>query len=82
MAELCAVFAVAQLVKSKLEAVGYRVILTKTSATQRVSLGQRAAIANAAHASLAVSITTRAARTVASDSTGAITSFTTSLSRK
>jgi N-acetylmuramoyl-L-alanine amidase len=54
--EMRDVFAVAELVKSKLEAAGYRVILTKTSATQRVSLGQRAAIANAAHASLAVSI--------------------------
>jgi N-acetylmuramoyl-L-alanine amidase len=50
------VFAVAELVKAKLDAAGYRVIMTKTTATQRVSLGQRAAIANNAHASLALSI--------------------------
>ncbi len=50
------VFAVAELVKAKLEAAGYRVVMTKTSATQPTSLGQRAAIANNAHAALALSI--------------------------
>jgi N-acetylmuramoyl-L-alanine amidase len=50
------VFAVADLVRAKLQALGYRVIMTKTSPTQRISLGQRAAIANNAHAALALSI--------------------------
>jgi N-acetylmuramoyl-L-alanine amidase len=54
--EMRDVFAVAERVKVKLQAAGYRVIMTKTSATQRLSLGQRAAIANAAHAALALSI--------------------------
>ena len=50
------VFAVAQLVKRRLEADGYRVVMTKSSVTSRVSLAQRAAIANNAHAVLALSI--------------------------
>ena len=50
------VFVVAELVRTKLQALGYRVIMTKTSPTQRISLGQRAAIANNAHAALALSI--------------------------
>jgi N-acetylmuramoyl-L-alanine amidase len=54
--EMADVFAVALLVKAKLEAAGYRVIMTKTSATDRVSLAQRAAIANDAHAALALSL--------------------------
>lgn len=54
--EMRDVFAVAELVKAKLEAAGYRVIMTKRRATERISLGQRAAIANHAHASLALSI--------------------------
>jgi N-acetylmuramoyl-L-alanine amidase len=54
--EMHDVFAVAELVKARLEADGYRVVMTKNSATQRISLGQRAAVANNAHAALAVSI--------------------------
>jgi N-acetylmuramoyl-L-alanine amidase len=54
--EMRDVFAVALLVKAQLQADGYRVVLTKASATTRISLGQRAAIANAAHAALAISI--------------------------
>ena len=54
--EMTDVFAVAQLVRSALTARGYRVVMTKTSLDQRVSLGQRAAIARNAHASLALSI--------------------------
>jgi N-acetylmuramoyl-L-alanine amidase len=54
--EMRDVFAVALLVKSRLEAAGYRVVMTKNSATERISLGQRAAVANAAHAALAISI--------------------------
>jgi N-acetylmuramoyl-L-alanine amidase len=54
--EMRDVFAVALLVKSKLQAAGYRVIMTKNSVTQRLSLAQRAAIANDAHAALALSI--------------------------
>lgn len=54
--EMRDVFAVAELVKAKLLAAGYRVIMTKDSATDRVSLAQRAAIANNAHAALALSI--------------------------
>jgi len=54
--EMGDVFEVALLVKAKLQAVGYRVILTKSSATQPTSLGQRAQIANSAHAALALSI--------------------------
>ncbi|MGI8678324.1 MAG: N-acetylmuramoyl-L-alanine amidase [Jatrophihabitans sp.] len=54
--EMGDVFAVARLVQARLEADGYRVVLTKTSADQRRSLGQRAQIANDAHAALALSI--------------------------
>ena len=54
--EMRDVFAVAKLVKAKLQAAGYRVIMTKTRVGQRVSLARRAAIANRAHAALAVSI--------------------------
>ncbi|MFL6163927.1 MAG: N-acetylmuramoyl-L-alanine amidase [Jatrophihabitantaceae bacterium] len=54
--EMRDVFSVAELVRAKLTAAGYRVVMTKTSATDRVSLGQRAAIANVARASLALSI--------------------------
>ena len=54
--EMRDMFAVAQLVKTKLEADGYRVVMTKNSANDRVSLGQRAAIANNAHAALALSL--------------------------
>jgi N-acetylmuramoyl-L-alanine amidase len=50
------VFAVARLVRTRLEADGYRVVMTKNSATDRISLGQRAAVANDAHAELALSI--------------------------
>lgn len=54
--EMRDVFAVAERVRARLTAAGYRVIMTKADATDRVSLGQRAAIANAAHAALALSI--------------------------
>jgi N-acetylmuramoyl-L-alanine amidase len=54
--EMRDVFAVALLVRARLIAAGYRVVLTKHSADERVSLAGRAAIANAAHAALAVSI--------------------------
>jgi N-acetylmuramoyl-L-alanine amidase len=54
--EMRDVFAVAQLVQTALQAAGYQVILTKTSVTDRVSLGQRAAVANNAHAALGLSI--------------------------
>lgn len=54
--EMIDVFRVAVLVRSRLEADGYRVVMTKNSVADRVTLGQRAAIANNAHAALAVSI--------------------------
>ena len=54
--EMDDVFAVAELVRTKLEADGYRVVLTKTSVGQRRSLLQRAQIADDAHAALALSI--------------------------
>ena len=54
--EMRDVFAVALLVRTALRAAGYRVVMTKTSATQRVSLGERAHIADRAHAALALSI--------------------------
>ncbi len=50
------VFAVAELVRAKLRAAGYRVVMTKSDATDRVSLAQRAAVADDAHAALALSI--------------------------
>lgn len=54
--EMRDVFAVAELVRTQLEHAGYRVIMTKNAATDQVPLAQRAAIANAASANLALSI--------------------------
>jgi N-acetylmuramoyl-L-alanine amidase len=54
--EMQDVFAVAQLVRIQLQAKGYRVVMTKNAVDDRISLGQRAAIANNAHAALAISI--------------------------
>jgi N-acetylmuramoyl-L-alanine amidase len=54
--EMRDVFAVAQLVRAQLITAGYRVVLTKNTVTDRVSLGARAAVANNAHAALALSI--------------------------
>lgn len=54
--EMRNVFAVALLVRKQLIAAGYRVVMTKRHDDQRVSLGQRAAIANRVHAALALSI--------------------------
>ena len=54
--EMRDVFAVALIVKAQLEAAGYRVVMTKTSVDERLTLAQRAAIANNAHAALALSI--------------------------
>jgi N-acetylmuramoyl-L-alanine amidase len=54
--EMRDVFAVAQLVRTRLQAAGYRVVMTKTRLNQRVSLGRRAAIATNVHAALALSI--------------------------
>jgi N-acetylmuramoyl-L-alanine amidase len=54
--EMHDVFAVAVLVRAKLRAAGYRVVMTKSSPTDPASLGQRAAIANRVHAALALSI--------------------------
>ncbi len=54
--EMRDVFAVALIVRSRLQADGYRVVMTKTGVDQRRSLGQRAAIARNAHADLALSI--------------------------
>lgn len=54
--ELQEMFTVAQKVKSKLEADGYTVIMTKNSVNENVSLRKRAEIANNANANLAVSI--------------------------
>lgn len=54
--EMRDVFAVAVLVRNQLQADGYRVVMTKNSVSDRVSLGQRAAIANQVHAALALSI--------------------------
>jgi N-acetylmuramoyl-L-alanine amidase len=54
--EMRDVYSVAELVRAKLVAAGYRVIMTKPTDTTPTSLGQRAAIANAAHAALALSI--------------------------
>ena len=60
--EMRNVFSVAQLVAARLRVLGYRVVLTKTSDGQRRSLAQRAHIANAAHADLAISIHDQAGR--------------------
>ena len=54
--EMRGVFIVATLVAGKLRADGYRVVLTKTSVRQRITLAQRAAVANRVHAALALSI--------------------------
>jgi N-acetylmuramoyl-L-alanine amidase len=50
------VFAVAELVKTRLERDGYRVIMTKSTVNTPVLLNQIAATANNAHAALAMSI--------------------------
>lgn len=60
--EMRDMFAVAQLVAKTLRRDGYRVVLTKTSLRQKRSLAQRAAIANRAHAALALSIHDQAGR--------------------
>jgi N-acetylmuramoyl-L-alanine amidase len=54
--EMRDVFAVAELVRAKLVSAGYRVVMTKASASQPTSLGRRAVIADNAHAALALSI--------------------------
>jgi N-acetylmuramoyl-L-alanine amidase len=54
--EMRDVFAVAELVKAKLAAAGYRVIMTKPTVDTPVLLNQIAATANNAHAALALSI--------------------------
>jgi N-acetylmuramoyl-L-alanine amidase len=54
--EMRDMYAVARLVRAKLVAAGYRVVMTKSSAHDRASLARRAAIANRVHAALAVSI--------------------------
>jgi N-acetylmuramoyl-L-alanine amidase len=54
--EMRDVFAVAELVRTKLTAAGYRVVMTKSSLDAPTSLGDRAAIANNVHAALAISI--------------------------
>jgi N-acetylmuramoyl-L-alanine amidase len=54
--EMRDVFSVAELVRAKLTAAGYQVVMTKLSATDRVSLGARAALADTARAALALSI--------------------------
>jgi N-acetylmuramoyl-L-alanine amidase len=54
--EMRDVFAVAQLVRTKLIAAGYRVVMTKNTLNQRMSLAARAAVANKVHAALALSI--------------------------
>ena len=54
--EMTDVFTVALLVKAKLQAAGYQVVMTKNSVRDRVDLAQRAAVANRVHAALALSI--------------------------
>jgi N-acetylmuramoyl-L-alanine amidase len=54
--EMRDVFAVAELVRARLVAAGYRVILTKSTVDTPTSLAKRAQIANRAHAALALSI--------------------------
>lgn len=53
------VFAVAQMVKTQLEASGYRVVMTKNTAEDSVFLRDRANVANNAKAAMAVSIHTQ-----------------------
>jgi N-acetylmuramoyl-L-alanine amidase len=54
--EMHDVFVVAQMVGNRLRKDGYRVLLTKSHVNSRVTLAQRAALANRTHAALAVSI--------------------------
>jgi N-acetylmuramoyl-L-alanine amidase len=54
--EMRDVYAIALLVKAQLQNAGYRVLMTKSSLGNPTSLGDRAAVANYAHAALAVSI--------------------------
>lgn len=54
--EMRDVFAVADIVKDKLRAAGYHVVMTKKSVDQPESLGARAHLANRVHADLALSI--------------------------
>jgi N-acetylmuramoyl-L-alanine amidase len=54
--EMRDVFSVAELVRDRLRAAGYRVIMTKPTVDTPTSLGRRAQIANQAHAALALSI--------------------------
>ena len=54
--EMRDVFDVAELVRTRLVADGYRVVMTKKTVMQPRSLAQRAEIANDAHAALALSI--------------------------
>lgn len=54
--EMADVFAVSVLVQQRLQADGYTVVMTKNAVGDRVSLGQRAAIANRAGAALAISV--------------------------
>jgi N-acetylmuramoyl-L-alanine amidase len=54
--EMRDVYAVARLVRARLTAAGYRVVMTKSSVDDRLSLARRARIANRVHAALAVSI--------------------------
>lgn len=54
--EMRDVFAVAELVRTKLQAAGYRVVMTKSTLDTPASLLKRAQIANNVHAALALSI--------------------------
>jgi N-acetylmuramoyl-L-alanine amidase len=54
--EMRDMYDVALLVRNKLTAAGYRVLLTKSSVDAPTNLGQRAYLANRAHAALALSI--------------------------
>jgi N-acetylmuramoyl-L-alanine amidase len=54
--EMRDVFAVAELVAGRLRAAGYHVVLTKPTLDHRITLSDRAAVANSAHAALALSI--------------------------
>ena len=54
--EMRNVFAVAELVRTKLVHDGYRVVMTKSKVNQKESLGARAHLADRVHAALALSI--------------------------
>lgn len=54
--EMRDVFAVAELVRAKLQAAGYRVVMTKPTLNTPITLLKRAQIANNVHAALALSI--------------------------